>query len=112
MSINDDIQLLIDIENNEVNNMFPDIQNLKPTQSVKVKASKISDNLKIFLNSFFSILEDQSGIKSKYYVDEIEINLGITANGGIEFVGKISSGTQVGLKVKIKKTADNQSKTD
>lgn len=66
-----------------------------------VDSKVVTDNLKSFIDSLQPMLESQP-TEGKYIVDEIEINLGVSANGKIGIIGQLSAGLEASVKVKIK----------
>ncbi len=73
------------------------------TEVTRVEISVLSKNLTEFLAGFQQLLEGTPAPKAGYYVDEIELNLGVNGSGGIALFGKIEAGVEAGIKVKLKK---------
>ncbi len=72
-------------------------------ERVSVDMSLLSENLKEFIHDFQVILDEQPKSPSGYCVDEIELSLGVNANGGIALLGKIEAGVQGSIKIKLKR---------
>lgn len=75
----------------------------RAVERVSVDMSLLSQNLKEFMQDFQSILDEQPQSPSGYYIDEIELTLGVNANGGIAILGKIEAGVQGSMKIKLKR---------
>lgn len=72
-------------------------------KSTEVDMAVLSDNLKAVLADFQVLLDEQPESKSGYYVDEIELSLGVNGKGSVALIGKIEAGMQASIKVKIKR---------
>jgi len=75
----------------------------KRIESTHVDVVTLSENLNNFLAEFQKVLEKQPTSKSGYEIDEIELSLGVSANGGIALLGKLEAGMEASIKVKLKK---------
>lgn len=69
----------------------------------RVQLSAVSKNLTEFLTEFQAVFEIPADSKSGFYVDEIELNLGVSGSGGIALFGKLEAGVEAGMKVKLKR---------
>lgn len=74
--------------------------NIAPSQ---VSMDKVTGNLKEALADFQQLLNGLPKPASGYFIDEIEINLGVNSNGGIALIGKLEIGMDAAIKVKIKR---------
>lgn len=84
---------------------LPQLARQAVLKSVEVSGDVLRENLKAFLTKFAGLLEDGFLTDTHAAIDEIELSLVITANGGIELVGKLAAGSQAGVKVKLKRRA-------
>ena len=82
---------------------LPRLGNLSAIQAVDADPDVLSRNLQRFLSSFQIVLAEQPREIAGYEIDEIELNLAVSASGGIELIGKLSTGLQAGIKVKLKR---------
>lgn len=73
--------------------------------SFNVDVVNLSDNLKEVLTNFQEIVNDVPKPASGYFIDEIEINLGVNGSGGVALIGKLEVGMKAAIKVKIKREA-------
>lgn len=69
----------------------------------EIDMSIFSGNLKQLLVDFQVVFDSWPKSPSGYYVDEIELNLGVNGKGGIALIGKLEMGVQAGIKVKIRR---------
>ncbi|ASK18620.1 Pepco domain-containing protein [Halomonas sp. N3-2A] len=72
-------------------------------KSTEVDLTVLSGNLKEVLADFQTLLDEQPESKSGYYVDEIELSLGVNGKGSVALIGKLEAGMQASIKVKIKR---------
>jgi hypothetical protein len=72
-------------------------------QATQIDISILSENLKQVLTNFQQVLDEQPKSASGYYIDEIELNLGVSGNGSIALIGKLEAGIQAGIKIKLKR---------
>ena len=75
---------------------------------VSLKCSEVSaeilvENIQGFIRKFQSILNDQENHNFDYGLEEIELNLSVNAQGGIELIGKLSVGVTTSVKVRLMK---------
>lgn len=69
----------------------------------KLPISTLQSNLSDFITRLGTSLENvQSGI-SNYILDEIEINIEVSATGSISLVGSIEAGTTGGITLRFKR---------
>jgi len=74
-----------------------------PVSSTEVDMAVLSSNLKEVIIDFQALLDEQTKSRSGYFVDEIELSLGVNGKGSIGLIGKLAAGMQAGIKVKIKR---------
>lgn len=74
-------------------------------KATQVDMAVLTGNLKEVLTDFQTVLDEQPESKSGYYVDEIELCLGVNGEGSVAFIGKLEAGMQASIKVKIKREA-------
>lgn len=93
-----------DIETTETTtrNALPSLGRPK-VSTTEVDLETLSENLKAVLSRFQKVLDEQPVAKSGYYVDEIEVSLGVNGKGSIALIGKLEAGMQAGIKVKFKR---------
>ena len=72
-------------------------------QVSEVATEVISSNLDQFLRSFEEALDGSVSRESSFAVDQIELNLVINAQGGIELIGKVNAGVTASFKVTLKR---------
>ncbi|MGT2465820.1 Pepco domain-containing protein [Mesorhizobium atlanticum] len=53
-----------------------------------------------------SALEKAQQAASSFTVEEIDLNIGINAKGGLALIGKVEAGMEAGIKVKLKRRDD------
>jgi hypothetical protein len=68
----------------------------------RVQFSILVKNLSDFLVDIQGVMQAPAD-SSSYSVDEIELNLGINASGGIALFGKLEAGAEAAIKVKLKR---------
>ena len=68
-----------------------------------VETTTLSASLETFLSDIESIFEKSSSATSKFQIDEIELNLGVNAKGGVALIGKLEAGIQAGIKIKLRR---------
>lgn len=69
----------------------------------QIDISVLSENLLNTLGDFQQMIEKIPEAKASYRLDEIELNLGVSAKGGIALIGKLEAGVQAGIKIKFKR---------
>lgn len=74
-------------------------------KAYEVDMSVLSTNLKGTLADFQKIMDDLPKSASGYCIDEIELNMGVSGNGGIALIGKFEIGVEAAIKVTIKREA-------
>lgn len=63
----------------------------------------VSENLAAFLKAFEPIATQAFVESSSFEIDEIELSLVVTGNGGIELLGKIEAGAEASIRIKLKR---------
>lgn len=74
----------------------------------EIESSVLSNNLKNALADFQKVMDDLPRSTSGYCVDEIELNLGFNAKGGVTMFTKFEVGMDAAVKVKIKREPRNK----
>jgi len=93
-------------EAGEVKGAMPSLQRCleRSSASVAVVASDIlADNLRQFLAQIERSIIDTPPRGSAFQVEQIELNIVVNANGGIELVGKAIAGAEASMKVVLKR---------
>ena len=72
-------------------------------QATMVDPAVVSENLKHILSDLQSVLDELPKSTTGYYVDEIELNLGISGNGSVALIGRLEAGVEAGIKVTLKR---------
>jgi hypothetical protein len=75
----------------------------RAVESVSVDFSVLSRNITELTAHFQALLDKQPKSPSGYYIDEIELSLGVNAKGAVALLGKLEAGVQSSIKVKIKR---------
>jgi len=82
---------------------LPQFLQTKTTEVVQVGSDVLAENLHDFLTNFEVILTKQPKPVGGYLIDEIELNLTVNANGGVELIGKLGVGVQAAIKIKFRR---------
>jgi len=80
--------------------------NKKLGQSTQISAELIAKNFRNFIKKFQDILGEQDHSNDKFIIENIELNLAINAQGGIELIGKMSANIATSVKVKLVRKED------
>jgi hypothetical protein len=72
-------------------------------ETVEVSAEDLSKNLDTFLSKFEPVLKNQDKSFGSFRVDELELSLVVSAEGGVSLIGIAKAGATAGLKVKLKR---------
>lgn len=72
----------------------------------EVRVSDLAQNLGALLNEVQTAFDAAQNAASAYVVDEIELNIGVSAKGGLALIGKVEAGMEAGIKVKLKRKPD------
>lgn len=72
-------------------------------KSTSLSQKDLSESLRDFVSTISGILEASVSDDAKYVADEIELNLVVNASGGIELVGKLSSGIQTSIRLVLRR---------
>ena len=65
----------------------------------------LSRNLKEFLQNLHPVLDEVSLSPGKFKINEIELSLAISAEGGIKLIGEFSAGFQTGITLKLSRSS-------
>lgn len=74
-------------------------------KAYQVDMSLLSNNLRETLADFQQMMDGIPESISGYRIEEIELNLGVSGNGGIALIGKLDVGMEAAIKIKIKRAA-------
>jgi len=96
------IQVWVNKGNSEVKAALPSLANVIDS-SVEVSAEALAKNLQRFLSHFNEVLDADSFVDSSFSVSTIELNLAVNSQGGVELIGKLSTGVQASMKVVLRK---------
>lgn len=66
-----------------------------------VDSKVLSNNLKEFINNIQPVLDEITLSKGDFKINEIELNLVISAEGGIKLIGEFTAGIQSGITLKL-----------
>lgn len=69
----------------------------------KVETKTISSNLKKFLKEIQETLDGQPDSIAGYEIDNVVLNIAVTANGGIELIGKMSAGVTASMSITLQR---------
>lgn len=75
----------------------------KVLAEVQVEAEVLEKNINEFLDSMSTVFGNIKTQISKYELEEIELNLGINAKGGIHLIGTIDVEASTSIALKFKK---------
>lgn len=82
---------------------LPTLRKLPPLEVSEVRVSDLAENLGNLLAQVQSALEKAQQVASSFTVEEIELNIGINAKGGLALIGKVEAGMEAGIKIKLKR---------
>lgn len=80
-------------------------------QVVNVATDVIGNNMKAFLESMNSIFQEQPKELGDYSIDEISLNVVVSSEGGIELVGKLSSGVESSITIVLRRDREGRRTT-
>jgi hypothetical protein len=69
----------------------------------EVRVSHLAANLGGLLAEVQAAFDTAQDVASTFSVEEIELNIGINAKGGLALIGKVEAGMEAGIKVKLKR---------
>lgn len=76
----------------------------RSSKNMAVVASEVmSDNLRNFLAAIEGSVIDGQPTDSNFDIEQIELNLVVNANGGVELLGKLSAGAKASMKLVLKR---------
>jgi hypothetical protein len=64
----------------------------------------LAKNLKGFLNDIQPVLDEVSLLPGNFRINEMELNLAISAEGGIKLIGDLSTGIHSSITLKLTRT--------
>jgi hypothetical protein len=73
------------------------------TSVVEIGSETIAKNLRRFLTSFQPVLDAQDATSSSFEIEEVEVHLTVNASGGVELVGKLETGAEASIKLKLRR---------
>jgi len=82
---------------------LPTLRRSAPIEVSEVRVSDLAENLGDLLAQVQSAFEKAQHVASSLAVEEIELNIGINAKGGVALIGKFEAGMEAGIKVKLKR---------
>lgn len=82
---------------------LPALRKSPGLETTEVKLSDLADNLGRLLAHVQSAFDKAQKVASSFDVDEIELNIGVNAKGGLALIGKAEAGMEAGIKVKLKR---------
>ena len=72
-------------------------------KAYRIDMSLLSNNLRETLADFQKMMDGIPKSASGYCIEEIELNLGVSGNGGIALIGKLDVGVEAAIRIKIKR---------
>jgi len=84
-----------------------DVKSALPTlrqtaqKTVEVSADLLAENLRNFLARLRAVVDEEPATGSDFTVTSIELNLAVNSEGGIELIGKFSTGVQASMKITL-----------
>lgn len=96
------ISILTNIEETDTNHGFQ-LGAKKVLAEVQVEAEVLEKNINEFLDSMSTVFGNIKTQLNKYELEEIELNLGISAKGGIHLIGTIDIEASTSITLKFKK---------
>lgn len=78
---------------------------LKLVTSNLVDSKVLSSNLKEFINNIQPVLDEITIPIGDFKINEIELNLVISAEGGIKMIGEFTAGIQSGITLKLSRNS-------
>ncbi len=82
---------------------LPTLARVAVDRSIEIGAEVLTDNIRRFSAQFVGLLDGTPLEGGTAVIEEVELSLTITANGGIELLGKVNVGAQAAVKVKLKR---------
>ena len=73
------------------------------SKGVKIPAEKLKSSFHSFFRTVISLIDEIPEVDSNYVVDEIQIQAEVSAEGKIQLVGGITTGTKGGISFKLKR---------
>ncbi|MEY2503656.1 MAG: hypothetical protein QOI07_3993 [Verrucomicrobiota bacterium] len=69
-----------------------------------VSPDVLSRNIDAFLSKFEPILKSQDKNYGEFCLDEMELSLSISGEGGVSLIGMVKAGAAASIKIKLKRT--------
>jgi nitrogen-specific signal transduction histidine kinase len=88
-------------------NALPSIHSVSKKVS-EIATEVISENLSRFICNFESVLDRADASDSRLIIDQVELNLVVNAQGGVELIGKVSAGMAASIKLTLKRRPEQQ----
>jgi hypothetical protein len=66
----------------------------------------LSKNLKDFLQNLQPVLDEATSLPGNFKINEIELNLAISAEGSIKLIGEFSAGFQTSITLKLSRASN------
>jgi hypothetical protein len=82
---------------------LPTIRKPAALEVSEVRIADLADNLGDLMAQVQTAFEKAGHVASSLTVEEIELNIGINAKGGLALIGKLEAGMEAGIKVKLKR---------
>ncbi|MCW5795338.1 MAG: hypothetical protein KIS97_13475 [Nitrospira sp.] len=70
---------------------------------IELPSDVIANNLQNFIGVFESTIDPAVKNDGNFQIDEVELNLSISAEGGFSLIGQMSGGVETSVKVKLKR---------
>ncbi len=102
MNTGKDINILTNVEETDTNHGFQ-LGAKKILKEVKVEADVLAKNVNGFLDSMSTVFGSIKTELNKYELDEIELNVGINASGGVHLIGTIDLEASSSIALKFKR---------
>ena len=86
----------------ESKNAFPSLR--KTLKEIKVNSEDLAKNMDDFLKRIEPVVRIQNQSIGDFRIEEIELNLAINGQGGVELIGKVEVGVEAGITIKLKRS--------
>lgn len=84
---------------------MPNLARAAVGKTIEVAGDALRDGIKTLAAQFSGVLESRPTGEGAVVIDEIELSLTVSANGGVELLGRAMVGVQTGIKLKLKRQA-------
>jgi hypothetical protein len=88
---------------NEAKAALPRFGAMTRVESAQVDTDVLAKNLRDLIESFQRIADSGPVSPNGYVIEEIELSLGVNANGSIALIGKLEAGMSAAMKVKLRR---------